>query len=129
MYFYINVFHTCSCASLFGCSTVKNKPLTSNQTQTALLRSGITLEQCRIIVKELVLDPFSCKLLSNELEPYINKAREIFTKIPSGYGSKNKPEQNEKIIEKIAELIKSYPETTEKEIIDAFGPNKFKESP
>lgn len=101
--------------TIAGCSTIPSSAKI-HKIQLGLLKSGITTQQCKAIVNELDLEPISCQLIIQQYEPFIKKATDIITKVPNKY--KNNPDHE--YIEKVSVILKEFPTTTEKEIIDTF---------
>lgn len=91
-----------------------------NQTNAkfVIARSGITLEQCKSLRDQLKWKTDSCDLLAIEAEPYIVRAKKI--------AMKAKQETNyDASVEKIAQILKEFPETTDEEILkELISPGK-----
>lgn len=75
-----------------------------------IAKSGITLEQCKSLRDQLKWKTDSCDLLALETEPYIIRAKKIVIK------AKQETDYDASV-EKIARILKEFPETTDEEIL------------
>lgn len=85
------------------------------KTQVSLLKAEITLAQCTSIREGLKLDSKSCELISSQYDSFARRARKLVESVPSAF----KDKVDEYYIAKISDLIKAFPDTTDKEVLDA----------
>lgn len=86
------------------------------KTQVAFLESGIFLDQCNIIKNKMGLDEKSCDLLDSQYKVIRKRAEKLVNSVPRMYRQQSSDEYQ---ILKISDLIKAYPDTTDKEILEA----------
>ena len=107
-------------SALFALSTaLRAEELNSDvdlyKTQVSLLKSEITLIQCVAIRESLKLDSKSCDLISSQYNSFARRAKRLVESVPNTY----KDKVDEYYIAKISDLIKAFPDTTDKEVLDA----------
>lgn len=103
----------CISVSCFA-DQLSNEQLTTDTTQRTLLESGINLEECIFLKEKLRMDVDSCDLLKAHYVPFMFRAMEIKNKLPEIM--RIGPKQAS--VEKIANILKEFPETTNKEMYD-----------
>lgn len=92
-----------------------NSPSDLYKTQVGLLKAEITLAQCNSIRENLNLESTVCDLVSSQYNSFAVRAKRLVDSVPRVYKSKG----DEYYISKISDLIKTFPDTTDKEILDA----------
>ncbi len=96
-------------------STVSNEQNLKYKTQVAFLESGISLEQCNDIRERLELDSKSCELVSSQYKSFEGRAKRLVDSVPKIYRNK----EDRFYIMSISNLIKAFPDTTDKEVLDS----------
>lgn len=79
------------------------------------MKSKITIDQCRIIKSEIKVSLDICKLVLLDYEVYIKKSVAILYKYPPYHQMNQK--QKDRSVKKVANFLRQFPNTTEKEIL------------
>jgi hypothetical protein len=102
---------TASCSG----SEMSNDQSPKYKIQVTFLESGVTLEQCNGIREKLDLEPSACDLISSQYSKYEMRAKRIIANLPKDFR-----EKNTKIdLKKMTNLFMDFPDTSDKEVVDA----------
>jgi len=83
--------------------------------QVGLLKAEITLAQCNSIKENLNLESKVCDLVSSQYNSFAFRAKRLVDSVPRIYKTRG----DEYYVSKISDLINAFPDTTDKEILDA----------
>ena len=88
--------------------------------QVAFLEAGISLNQCVAIKDKMQFDLKACDLIASQYNSFGSRAKKLVESVPKNFKDKT----DEYYISKISDLIKAFPDTTDKEVLDAMMSKK-----